>query len=385
MLLIVAGLFARSLSNVQHLDLGFNPEHVLNLSMDSKDAGYNTAQGQEIFNQVLARVRALPGVESASFAWIVPFGGTHFGTSLRIEGYVAPPGVENAAGDNASAGENMVTSEYFATMGIPILSGRGIQDSDEADSPRVAVINEAMAKQYWTGQNPIGKSFREDEIGVSTPVMLKVVGIAGNSRTSMLASSLSVPPYFYVPLEQDYRLPATLQVRTANPLAMAREVQETVRTLAPMLSIFDVQTMTQALDSVNGLVLFKVGAGLAASLGILGLLLAIVGVYGVVSYAASQRTHEIGIRVALGAQRRQILAMILGQGCVVVGVGLAAGILASVALSILVRKFLLGVNALDPLTYFGVSAFLALIALAACYLPARTAMRVDPLVALRHE
>lgn len=201
----------------------------------------------------------------------------------------------------------------------------------------------------------------------------------------MLATSLSVQPYFYVPLDQDYRLPATLQVRTSNPLAMARDVQETIRTLAPMLPIFDVQTMTQALDSVNGLVLFKIGAGLAASLGILGLLLAIVGVYGVVSYAASQRTHEIGVRVALGAQRHQILAMILGQGFVLVGAGLGAGILASMALSMLVRKFLLGVNALDPVTYLGVSAFLALIALAACYVPARRAIRVDPMVALRQE
>ena len=385
MLLIVAGLFARSLATVQHVDLGFKPEHVLNLSMDPTDAGYNTAQGEDVFNQVLTRVRALPGVESASLASIVPFGGTHFGTSLRIEGYVAPTSVENAAGDNGSAGENMVTSEYFSTMGIPILSGRGIQDSDGADSPRIAVINEAMAEQYWPGQNPIGKSFREDEIGVSHPVMLKIVGVVGNSRTSMLATSLSVRPYFYVPLEQDYRLPATLQVRTANPRAMAREIQDTIRMQAPMLPIFDVQTMTQALDSVNGLVLFKVGAGLAASLGVLGLLLAIVGVYGVVSYAASQRTHEIGVRVALGAQRRQILTMILAQGFVLVGVGLGAGILASMTLSILVRKFLLGVNALDPVTYLGVTALLALIALAACYVPARRVMRVDPMVALRHE
>jgi predicted permease len=385
MLLIVAGLFARSLTKVQHVDLGFNPADVLNLSMDPKQAGYNRAQGQELLSEVLTHVRSLPGVESASFASTVPLGGTNFGAPLRIEGYAEPPGTETGAGDNGWAGENMVTAEYFATMGIPIVSGRGILDSDDANSPRVAVINQAMAEQYWLGKNPIGKTFGDDDPGFPRLVTLQVVGVVKNSETRTLVTALPIQPYFYVPLKQDYRLPVTLQVRTSNPLATAHEVQDAIRTLAPLLPIFDVQTMTQALDSVNGLILFKIAAGLAASLGALGLLLAVVGVYGVVSYAASQRTHEIGIRVALGAQRKQILAMILGQGCVVVGVGLSAGVLASLALSILVRKFLLGVSALDPITYLGVSAFLALIAMAACYVPARRAMRVDPMVALRHE
>jgi predicted permease len=385
MLLLIAGLFVRSLANVQHVDLGFDPQHVLNLSMDPKDAGYNREQGRELLNEMLARVRALPGVEAASIASTVPLGGTNFGAPLRIEGYVAPPGMETPAGDNASAGENMVTSEYFATMGIPIVRGRGILDSDEPDSPRVAVINQAMAKQYWQNQDPVGKSFRDDDPGFPRPVMLEVVGVVKDSETRTLVTALPIQPYFYVPLAQDYRLPATLQIRAADPPAMAHQVQATIRTVAPMLPVVDVQTMTQALDGVNGLVLFKMGAALAASLGILGLLLAIVGVYGVVSYATAQRTHEIGIRVALGAQRREILAMILRQGFVLVGTGLSVGILASVALSILVRKLLLGVSALDPLTYLGVSIFLALIALAACYVPARRAMHVDPMVALRHE
>jgi putative ABC transport system permease protein len=380
MLLIVAGLFARSLVNVQHTDLGFDPENVVNLSMNPNQAGYSDAQAQQFLAVLLERVRTVPGVESASLAAAVPLGGVNYGALLQIEGY------QQAAGRQAPfARENMVSSDYFETMQIPILRGRGILDLDTADSQPVAVINEAMAAQFWPDQNPIGKRFIRNEPNHPAPVTLEIVGVVKNSRMTTLISSLSIQPCFYVPLAQSYQFPITLQVRAADPLALTHGILDLIRTLAPMLPVFDVQTMTQALDTLNGLLLFKVGAVIAASLGILGLLLAVVGVYGVVSYAANQRTHEIGIRAALGAQPKQILRMILRQGCVTVGSGIIAGIVVSVAMARLVGNFLIGVSAVDPLTYLTVSALLAFFALAACYIPARRAMRVDPMVALRHE
>jgi putative ABC transport system permease protein len=381
MLLIVAGLFARSLANVQHADLGFDADHVLNLSMNPNQAGYTEAQGEQLLSSLLDRVRTLPGIESASLAASVPLGGAHYGSPLEIEGYQPP-----AREQSPFAGENMVSSDYFATMRIPVLSGRGILGSDKASSQPVAVINEAMAASYWPGENPIGRRFTANySPHHGSNAALEVVGVVKNSRTTTLVTSGPVRPYFYVPLAQSYLFPVTLQIRSADPLAMSHPILELIRTSAPMLPVFDVQTMKQALDTLNGLILFEIGAFLAASLGTLGLLLATVGVSGVVSYAANQRTHEIGIRAALGAQPKQILMMILRQGGTMVASGLVVGILVSVAMSHLVGNFLVGVSAVDPLIYFAVSALLATVALVACYLPARRAMKVDPVVALRNE
>jgi predicted permease len=377
MLLIVAGLFARSLVKVQQTDLGFDPADVVNLSMDPKQAGYNQTQSRQFAANLLERVRALPGVESASFAAAVPLGGVNYGALLQVDGY------EPAPGQQLFARKNMVSSEYFSTMRIRILSGRGILDSDTQDSQAVAVINQTMAAQFWPGENAVGKQFTEKD--ARHPKTLQIVGVVRNSRMTTLVSSLPVEPCFYVPLVQDQQVPITLQIRSSDPIAMAHESLHLIQTLAPILPVFEVQTMTQALDSLNGLLLFELGAATAASLGILGLLLAVAGVYGVVSYAASRRVHEIGIRAALGAQPNQILRLILWEGFKNVGSGLITGTFVSLATARLVGKFLVGVSAVDPLTYFAVSALLALVALVACWVPARRAMRIDPMVALRHE
>jgi predicted lysophospholipase L1 biosynthesis ABC-type transport system permease subunit len=213
---------------------------------------------------------------------------------------------------------------------------------------------------------------------------LQVIGIVKNVRTEGLSGPFG--PYFYRPLAQAYRVPVTLQLRTSLPLAMAvHESVDVIHSLAPAMPVFDIQTMTQALDTLNGLLLYQLAAVLTASLGILGLLLALIGVYGVVSYAASQRTHEIGIRMALGAEPGQVLKTIWGQGLVMTGAGVVIGALLAGVIGRLARDFLSGVSPMDPLTYFGASGLLAAVALAACYIPARRAMRVDPMVALRHE
>jgi predicted permease len=376
MLLIIAGLFVRSLRNVQHVDLGFNPNHILNLSLDPHEAGYNETRARAFYREVLARVRALPGVQSASMAGTIPMGYYSRGASLKIEGYQPPSGH-----GTAFAGYNTISPGYFEMMRIPLLRGRDFRDSDGPGSQHVAVINGAMAERFWSGQDPIGRQFTTTD-DLSHP--LEVVGVVKNSKTADMYSS--VRPYFYTVFAQKYMLPATLQVRTAAaPETMAHGVVGIIASLEPAMPVFDVQTMTQALDTLNGLLLFKLGAALAASLGILGLTLAVVGIYGVSSYAVSQRTHEIGIRMALGAQRRGILKMILRQGLFIVAIGVVVGMLAAWALGSLMRDLLVGVAPTDSLTHLSLSLLLGLVALTASFIPARRATKVDPMVALRYE
>jgi len=377
MLLIVAGLFVRSLEKAQRTNLGFDPNHILNLTIDPHEAGYDERQAREFFRTLLDRTRSLPGVQSASLAASVPmaYGGSN-GATLEIDGYQPPKDQKSPA-----AGYNAVSSGYFETMRIGLLRGREIRDSDGQNSQRVAVIDQTMADRYWHGQDPIGRHFstRDDP---SHP--MEVVGVAGNA----VGDEIFTPdePFFYVPFSQFYQPVATLQLRSAGaPEAMARETTGLIHSLEPAMPVYDVQSMTTALDTLNGFLIFRFAAALAASLGILGLILAVVGVYGVISYAASQRTHEIGIRLALGAQRMQILKMIFRQGFFIVGAGVFAGVLAAAAMARLVGNLLFGVPPGDPLTYVSASALLAIVALLACYIPARRAMKVDPMVALRYE
>jgi putative ABC transport system permease protein len=377
MLLIVAGLFVRSLQKARHTNLGFDPNHVLNLTIDPHEAGYNEAQGREFFSALLDRARSLPGVQFASLAASVPmaYGGSS-GAELKIDGYQPP---KYQAGP--AAGYNAVSSGYFETMRISLLRGREIQDSDSQSSQRVAVIDQTMADRYWHGQDPIGRHF-STKGDPGHPI--EVIGIAKNAVENQIF--WPDQPFFYVPFSQLYQPVATLQVRSvAAPETMAGEMTGLIHSLEPAMPVYDVQTMTAALDTLNGFLIFRFAAALAASLGILGLVLAVVGVYGVVSYAAGQRTHEIGVRLALGAQPSQILKMIFRQGFLIVGAGVLAGILAATATARLVGNLLFGVPPGDPLTYLTASVLLALVALLASYVPAHRAMRVDPMVALRYE
>jgi putative ABC transport system permease protein len=275
----------------------------------------------------------------------------------------------------------MVSPGYFKTMRIPILRGRDFSDADREETQHVAIINEEMARRYWPNQDPIGGHFIRNG-KVNYP--LEVIGVAKNSYVNLM--STAAQPFFYVPLSQDYISIETLQVRTTQaPEVMAAPVQKEIAALAPGLPIFNAETMTQGLYTLPGLLIFRVGAGLTATLGLLGLVLAVVGVYGVVSYVTAQRIHEIGIRMALGAQKADILRNVFRQGFTVVAVGVGAGLLAAFAAARLVRNFLVGVGATDPLTYVVVSCLLILVALLACWVAARRATHVDPLVALRYE
>ena len=377
MLLIIAGLFTRSLGEAQRTNLGFDPNHLVNFFMDPNEIGYNEAQGREFYKTLLARVRALPGVTSASTANSIPLGYVNNGDAVIVEGYELPAGQPTPV-----LVYNTISPDYFQTLGIPMLQGRVFTDADDQKAQFVAIVNDAMAKKYWPNEDPIGRYFK---IGAEPGHSIRVVGVAKDARYQGMTGPIN--PYFYVPVSQHFAVNtfAALQVRTAAPPeSMIPEVERVIQSMAPELPVFDVKTMTEALDTLNGLLIFQIGAVLAAALGILGLILALVGVYGVISFAASQKTHEIGVRMALGAQRWHVLKMIFGQGLLIVGIGLAVGLAAVLAASRVMGQFLI-VSATDPLTYITVSALLALVALLACYIPARRAMNVDPMVALRYE
>jgi predicted permease len=372
-LLIVAGLFVRSVQSVQRSDLGFQPEHVVNLTIAPVEAGYDETAAKQFLRDLLQRASTLPGIESAALAASVPMGYYSYGApGLKIEGY------EPARGEELSAGWNAVSPAYFQTMGIRLLRGRAFLDSDTENSPHVAVINEEMARRWWPHRDPIGRHFtlynRETQ----------VVGIVRNSRTGNMSGRFK--PYFYRAIAQDYETPITLQLRSGLPSAEAiRVAVATIDSLSPAMPVFEIHTMTQALDTLNGYLLYKIGALLTAALGLLGLSLALVGVYGVVSYAASQRTHEIGIRMALGARPSQVLQTILGQGFVMTGAGVLIGISLAAGASRLSRDMLASVSPIDPISYGSASLLLALVALTACYIPARRAANIEPMSALRSE
>ncbi|HEV2493284.1 MAG TPA: ABC transporter permease [Terriglobia bacterium] len=385
--LVAAGLFTRSLTNAESIDLGYDPHHVLNVNLDPKLQGYDQPRAEAFFRQLLSRAKALPGVESASLAFSVPLGYYSDGTSVYVEGQPLLQG-QRAPG----AGINCVTPDYFSSLRMKILEGRAFTDADTSTSAPVAIVNQTMAEHLWPKQDALGRRFslggsegpfKSSSQGARRQ-WVTVVGVVRNAR---LQGLLDTPGnFFYVPQTQSYKSTHVLQLRTSvAPQSLIVPVESLVRDLDPNLPVYDVMTMDRAVAGANGYFLFKVGASFAASLGALGLLLAMVGVYGVVSYGVSQRKHEIGIRMALGAERGSVLALVIRQALVLVGAGVVVGALAALGVSRLLVSLLVGVPSYDPLTFVCVSALMLAVAVAACYIPARRAARVDPMVALRYE
>ena len=375
-LLVAAGLFVRSLGNAQKADLGFDPRNVLNFTMDPAQQGYEETRTSTFFRELERRVRALPGVESASLAFAPRMGYYNQSEYVSYEGQPLGP-----AERRPIAGYNNIGLDYLRTMRIPILRGRDFTSEDTAESRPVAIINETMAQKFWPGQDPIGRRFSTS--GAQGPY-IEVVGVAKNGKYQWIFEDPAM--HFYLPLEQTFRSLRVLHVRTAAPLStLTATILQTIRELDAELPVYDVMTMEQSLGGPNGFFLIRMGALFATALGLLGLALAVVGVYGVVSYATAQRTHEIGLRMALGAHPGNILRMVLTQGLLLVLVGVGAGLLLAVGLGQLVRNLLFCVSPNDPLTFVAVALLLGAVALVACLLPARRAARVDPMVALRYE
>jgi predicted permease len=376
MLLIVAGLFVRSLTRIQRANLGFDPDHLLNVFLDTQEIGYDAPRTKGFYRELEARVRALPGVESASLAFSVPMGNYNDGRAVYIEGHPIAPGHQPPL-----VLFNRVDAPYFATLRVPFLRGRFFTESDNESAPPVAIVNQAMVSEFWPNEDPLGKRFSMS--GPNGPFM-QVVGVAGDGKYAFIGWDHK--PYFYVPLAQSYSSVQTLQIRsTVPPESLIKQVQKEVRGLDPNMPISGMTTMNKSLEGANGFFIFRLGATLAGAMGLLGLTLAVVGVYGVVSFAANQRTHEIGIRLALGAERHDILRLVLRQGLGLVGAGVLAGLVVAWLLTRAMTNLLVGVSPTDPLTFTSAVLILAAIAIWACYMPARRAMRTDPMVALRYE
>jgi predicted permease len=377
MLLIVAGLFVRSLERAEHMYLGFDPDHVLNVMLDVRQIGYDETRAKAFCRDLKDRVRALPGVQSASLAFNVPLQMPSPASPIHLEGRPLPPGQPPP-----EVSYDSIDPEYFETMRIPLLDGRTFRESDNEKARPVAIVNQSMARKFWPNDDPIGKRFGTK--GATGP-FIEVIGLARDGQ-SMWHFSADAQPYFYLPLAQNFSSFLTLQVRTTvPPESLLLGVQGEIHRLAPDLPIFNAGTMQQGVHGLGGLFMFRLAAALAGVMGVLGLTLATVGVYGVVSFGAAQRTREIGIRMALGASRRAVLIAVVRQGLQLTLIGIGSGLVGAFALSRLLRSMLVGVNPGDPGTFIGVSLLLLAIALLASYIPARRATKVDPMVALRHE
>ena len=373
-LLITAGLFVRSLSRAENLNLGFDPHNVLNLGMDPGQLGYVETRTNSFYEGLENRVRALPGLESATLALNVPLGSSNQGAKVYREPTVPTEEVLQAF-------YNVVDPAYFQTMKIALTQGRTFTLGDNEAAPRVAVVNEALASHLWPGEDPIGKQFSFK--GAQGPYV-QVVGVTGTGKYVFIGEDGQ--NFFYVPASQNFTSAKILQIRTSlPPEAIRKNVEQQIHALEADLPVYDVETMEHSLGGSNGFFLIRMGALFALILGLLGLILAIVGVYGVVSYAASQRTHEIGIRMALGGEPRAIRRMILRSGVFLLLFGVSIGCVVALAVGWTMRSLLFGIHPADPPTFAAVGFLLGSAVIFACYIPARRAMRVDPLVALRYE
>jgi len=372
-LLIGAGLFIRSLQSANNIDPGFRVDRALTVPINLGLLRYKETDGNNFYRNLLARVEAQPGVERASLVRFAQLGFSY------AQFQVFPEGRQGKDGEGTSTGFNVVGPNYFKTMETPLLRGRDFTDADRKGAPEVAVLNETLAGMLWPGEDAIGK-----RISVSGPEgpFLEVVGVARDGKYRSLGETPH--PYIYQPLLQSYDPRMTLVVRTkGEPQSVAGVVRQQIHALDANLPIADVKTLRDQLD----LSLFpsRVAAWTLGGFGVLALLLAAIGIYGVVSYSVAQRTREIGVRMALGAREKDVLRMVLGEGFLVIAIGLALGLLLAVAATRVIAGFLYGVGATDPITFVTVPLLLGIIALVASYIPARRATKVDPLAALRYE
>ena len=375
-LLICSGLFIQSLKNAQRMDLGFNAENQLMLQVDLSQQGYSEEKGRQFYKDLVDRIQSLPGVKSASLAYDVPLGYHTVIESIVIDGFTSS-NRENRVG----VFTNAVWPDYFRTMEITLLSGREFDIRDDESSMNVAVISEAMAKRYWPNQDPLGKKFR---LYGKNQEQIQIIGVTKNSKYLFLDE---LPrPILYLPFRQHYHSSANLHVRTTvEPSLLINSVHHTVEELDKDILVYDTKTMIQHLHDGRALLFVRIGAIIIFSFSALGLILAIIGIYGVISFVVNQRTHEIGVRIALGAEPGDVLRLVVGQGMKLALVGVLIGLLAAVALTRLMANLLYGVSATDPVTFTVVTLLLVGVALIASYIPARRATKVDPMVALRYE
>ena len=377
-LLVGASLCLRSLLNARSIDPGFEIHNTVAAGLTVETFGYDETRGRAFYARLLEQIRAMPGVRHASLADHLPLGQIMRMQGVEIDGYETPRGPSGMTGLPIDMA--LVGPDYFETMGIPVLRGRSFTNSDDAGAPPVVMINQQMADRFWPHQNPIGQF-----INLMGPrdsrTRAEIVGIVKTGKYQSLGEDPK--SYFYRPLLQEYQPGVQLLVRTTGDTPIVDALRREVRALDSRMALIGIATLEQHMQ----LPLFPArAAGLLLGLfGVLALTLAVVGLYGVMSYSVSQRTREIGIRMALGARRSDVLRLILGQGLRLTLTGLAIGVGCSLALTWVLRSVLYGISPTDPLSFLAVAFVLTMVALTATYMPARWATRVDPMTALRTE
>jgi predicted permease len=369
-LLISAALFVRSLQYAVSFDPGFAADNLLFASMETSAAKLSKQQTLAVYEQMRERTGTLPGVQSVTLSGIVPITGGGYRRNIYPEGYQPQPN------EDTELNTNVIGAKFFETIGISFVAGRGFNEHDKAGSPSVVIVNEEFARRYYGG-NAVGKrlKYKSEELS-------EIVGVV---RTAKYRDVHEQPlPFVYIPLGQDFQMDMTLMVRTVgDPRLLAGPLRNEMQALNKDVPVFAVKTMSEliggqlAADRMIAVLLSIFGAG--------ALLLAAIGIYGVMAFSAAQRTREIGIRIALGAERSDILKLIIGQGIFLISIGAGLGLALALAATRVLQSLLFGISATDPLTFGSVVLVLVGVALLACYLPARRATKVDPLVALRYE
>jgi predicted permease len=372
-MMVLSGLFLESIRVARDSDPGFRVDHILTMGFDPRIARYDLDASRRFYRQLLTRVRALPGVRTAALGQHIPLGVSSSTTDITIPGYDLGPNQQTL-----SIGSSIVGDHYFEALGIPILRGRAFTDRDVQNAPAVAIVNDAMAKKYWPNRDALGATV---VIQAQPAVTAEVVGVARVAKTRDIGETPQ--PFLYLPFEQSRQTGMTLFVKTeADPAGLNSLVRGEVRALDANQPIYDVRTLASVFQQ-QALWGVRLVAEVIAAVGVVGLALSVLGLYAVIAYSVSQRTREIGIRMAVGASERRVLGMVLRQGLTLAAVGVTIGLLAALALSSVLGELLNGVNPRDPAAYASATVVLFVVTLLATYIPARRASQVDPQSALR--
>ncbi len=374
-LLIVSGLFIRALREASRLDPGFDPHGLLSVRLYISKPEFTETTGREFYHRAQELASTLPGVKNTSLAYALPLG-------LTMSNCVASEGPANDL-QATRAGSNIVGTNYFATMGIPLLGGRDFTPQDSTQASPVVIVNDALARRYWPNQNPLGRRLRiGDGCDKGKGQSVEIVGVVKDTKYASLDESPQ--PYVYIPFDQHFVGFTALVIKTeGDPSRLASTIRKELLRLDRRARIYDVDTLPHQVERSLWQVRWE--ATLLGAFGLLALLLAAVGLYGVIAYAMSRRTHEIGIRIALGAQQSDVLRLILTNGLALTFAGVGLGVAVSVIVTRLLHSFLYGLSPTDSVTFAASALLWTAVALVACYIPARRATKVDPMVALRHE
>ena len=374
LLLVTAGLFVRTLGNLKGVDAGFNRQSLLLFRIDPRLSGYEGSQMAALYGRILDRIRAIPGVRSATLSRHPLLSGSRRTSGIALQGRSMPAGVTNLVF------VNLVEASFLETMEIPLLMGRGLSPRDDERAPKVAVINQTMAQKYFPGINPVGQRFGFG--GPQNSGEVEIVGIARDAKYADLRSE--TPPTIYAPYFQEAPGQANCAVRVAGePSTMIAAVREAVREIDQDLPLFNVKTQAAQIEQL--LSQESLFARLSSFFGLVALVLACIGLYGVMSYGVARRTNEIGIRMALGAGQRDVVGMVMKESMTPVVIGLAIGLLAALGVTRFIASMLFGLEANDPATVSLAALTMVAVSALAGYLPAQRASRVNPIEALRCE